>query len=870
MAINTSKMGTKGGDNTYDTSQLRGVREETGVVEGVVKTNVDPTHNGIISVFIPAFSTDENDRNQWRQVRYSTPFYSRTDLISGEAKTPAGFFSPAPDVGTRVLCVFPHGHNSMGYYFASVPDVHMLATVPESGTNAQQQPAKEFVDDPKGPTPSNKITVSEAANARTNAAADEIQKEQLRRQGLLKDSIRGLSTSNAMRESPAELVGLSSKGRRITKDGKDFLIENAAALSDPNTTNKDVLAGLLSPRRRKGHSIVLDDGDINGNSNHVRLRTSTGHQILLNDSEGIIYIANATGSAYIEMGRSGNLDIYAADSINFRSKNINFHADENIKTHSRGYTQFVSEKQMHVEGKEGLIQVAQNGEVGLTGAKGINLSSGSGMKMSAGGSVYINGSGIMSIAGSLVLLQGPKNQAKQSKPVQQTLAQDVAVTGTGEQAQYAPSQGVQTSVDKVITHEPAVNHNTTAIPSDYSGGLQGGGMSAFAILSTAFQFASAAKSLPTGDASYFGDLGNASAGSIELQPFTGNLASGETLRNVAGKSYVVPAGFADAPFTVAGTASTAATTASSGGGFFDSISSSIGEITSSVGVEFNSLTSGIGDVVSDIGGELSSLATEVAGQTEGLVDSVQGFATQIKSDYLAVKDGISDLLAEPIVDGITVKDVVTQFDNGFTVGLLEGGDVQYLNAAVTKAVGSNQAYGYIAAGAQYVGKYGFDVEQLKSTGLVSAEAVFNDQLSDPSVWTGKDGMTSLTSFLGNAQIQEETHQALVAQTYQELVNTGGIKTTDNKEEVMAMLTGALTSNVDLATRVRAGEVDLNVTKNTTSLDASQDVASQVKKNIQLGGSAARQSGTTFKSGYWYRTGEDLGAQQGSELAPTER
>ena len=54
---------------------------------------------------------------------------------------------------------------------------------------------------------------------------------------------------------------------------------------------------------------------------------------------------------------------------------------------------------------------------------------------------------------------------------------------------------------------------------------------------------------------------------------------------------------------------------------------------------------------------------------------------------------------------------------------------------------------------------------------------------------------------------------------QELVNTGGIKTTDNKEEVMACLLAHL-PNVDLATRVRAGEVDLNVTQNTTSLDAS--------------------------------------------------
>ena len=86
--------------------------------------------------------------------------------------------------------------------------------------------------------------------------------------------------------------GIASKGRRITSSGKDFLKVNANSIASGNP-GPDVLAGLLGPtNRRRGHSIALDDGDVNGDSNQIRLRTSTGHQILMNDTEGIIYVSN--------------------------------------------------------------------------------------------------------------------------------------------------------------------------------------------------------------------------------------------------------------------------------------------------------------------------------------------------------------------------------------------------------------------------------------------------------------------------------------------------------------------------------------------------------------------------------------------------
>ena len=64
---------------------------------------------------------------------------------------------------------------------------------------------------------------------------------------------------------------------------------------------------------------------------HIRLRTRTGHQILLHNSEDIIYIANAQGSAWLEMTSNGKIDIYGSDSINIRTEtDLNITADRDI------------------------------------------------------------------------------------------------------------------------------------------------------------------------------------------------------------------------------------------------------------------------------------------------------------------------------------------------------------------------------------------------------------------------------------------------------------------------------------------------------------------------------------------------------------
>ena len=84
-------------------------------------------------------------------------------------------------------------------------------------------------------------------------------------------------------------------------------------------------------KRFPGHSIVLDDGDVNGDSKLVRLRTSTGHQILMDDTNNLMYIGTNNGKAWIELSEHGKIDVYSEDSISIRTaNNINMTADKNI------------------------------------------------------------------------------------------------------------------------------------------------------------------------------------------------------------------------------------------------------------------------------------------------------------------------------------------------------------------------------------------------------------------------------------------------------------------------------------------------------------------------------------------------------------
>ena len=462
--------GRKGGDKDFQTQNVRGVREERGIVIGEVKVNAHPASMGNLMVFVPTFAdrSRENDKSQWRQVKYCTPFYSRTEVQgSGDSsvttKNTAGMIYPCPDIGTNVLCFFPEGRNQDGFWFACAPDTYMMQSIPEPAMTenvttkpdeirGKLAPGGEF-NDKDNPTDkiTNYLTPKRAFDSNTHGI--------LKTQGLDEDQIRGLTSSNYMRETPSELFGITTKGRRIDKNSTDVadnkkIISKLKNNADLSKLEADAVEGRVA--RKKGHSLVMDDGDIEGNNNLIRFRTAAGHQILLHDTEDLIYIGNSKGTSWIQMDASGQLDVYSRTNINLRSRNINMHADSSIKMFAGNNIQIVAGNILQLEGGN-LAHMNSEGAAMVYGAKSIDIKSGSNLQIE-GSKVGIKAGGNMDLEASCLALNGKASGARNQKAAIKSTKPETVRNGNGF---WEATETLKTTVDRVPTHEPFAEHKTT-------------------------------------------------------------------------------------------------------------------------------------------------------------------------------------------------------------------------------------------------------------------------------------------------------------------------------------------------------------------------------------------------------------------------
>ena len=325
---------------------------------GIVKNNRDNTRMGRLQVYIESFGgyDDENDQG-WRWVSYCTPFYGATPkggsagtgtFLDGNQQSYGMWFTP-PDIGTQVLCIFVNDDPANGYYIGCLPTNGITRMIPAIGSvenaNAQTQnavqgeylkssprlPVTEINNSPENPKTSESPTYfNEKKPVHSYVAGILFQ------QGLNNDNIRGTIASSAQRESPSNCYGISTPGRAIYQGG-------LGDTNDPKTLDKQTLQGISVIGRRGGHSLVMDDGALDGSDNLIRIRTNKGHQITMSDDGNCFYICHANGQTWVELGQEGTLDVYSTNSINMRTEGtINLHADNDVNVFAGGNMNFKS------------------------------------------------------------------------------------------------------------------------------------------------------------------------------------------------------------------------------------------------------------------------------------------------------------------------------------------------------------------------------------------------------------------------------------------------------------------------------------------------------------------------------------------------
>lgn len=323
------------GDQSY-------TRIDSGPYFAIVKENVDPTKMGRLKVVIPALSGVDNvTKGELISCEYLPPFYGakspdaiRPSKITEFQSTQHayGMWMVPPDIDSQVLVIFAEGKITQGFWMGCVQQPYINHMVPgiasSTDTFAEDDRGKESTygtnNVPAGET--NRALFSDTNNS---ARLDRLPKpvhpfaRTLQDQGLIQDTTRGTTSSSARRETPSNVFGISTPGKIDARNPKKDKLGATNDLKNVQTT------------RLAGHTFVMDDGDNNGDNQLVRLRTSSGHQLLMSDSAGVVYLANADGTVWMEFSNTGMVDVYAQTGYNLRSgADINFHAEGNINMYA--------------------------------------------------------------------------------------------------------------------------------------------------------------------------------------------------------------------------------------------------------------------------------------------------------------------------------------------------------------------------------------------------------------------------------------------------------------------------------------------------------------------------------------------------------
>ena len=452
------------------TPKAPGVTEDWGKLSpgpyvGVVKANNDPLRAGRLKVMIPSLRGGTGSQfDGLVDCDYLSPFYGNKGLghtkpgyKHTDSQFSYGFWAVPPDLETRVLVIFAEGKMEEAFWIGCVQEPltnHMTPGIASSGRvkdASNESTLEEYGSTTLPAGEVNRYMDIDQNNYNKAPLPVHPLSDTLMRQGLSADDVRGNTTSSAQREAPSQVFGMSTPGR--TNTGATPVKVGATDSEDESIVD-----------RLSGHTFVMDDGAEDGTNQLTRLRTSSGHQLLMHDTEGVVYIANGSGNAWIEMNSDGRIDIYSGvGGINMRTQgDFNLHSDSNINMHAGGQVRMSSQGEMiHSTdtfmlnlGKKGMFNSSQEGRIGSYSKEGITSYTDGQVLVGAGGQIHLAGAQVHFNSIGASDSWGPKWLDTDAANITVREEGDVELAKKGIEPLKSFSKQTKTTVHRFITHEP--------------------------------------------------------------------------------------------------------------------------------------------------------------------------------------------------------------------------------------------------------------------------------------------------------------------------------------------------------------------------------------------------------------------------------
>lgn len=413
-------------------------------------------------------------------VQYLSPFYGATGpQFEGtdprkfdDVQKSYGFWMVPPDIGTKVLVIFIDGDPNQGYWLGCIAHAFQNHMVPgiAASVNSYLTPEQELKYGTKNlPVAEfHKKSYKEFLDPASQKKPIHPFADRLLAQGLLLDNVRGVTSSSARREIPSSVFGISTPGP-LDPDSPKKLVGY-----EQNQTPVPV-------SRLGGTQFVMDDGDPDGRNELVRIRTRTGHQILMHNSSDLIYIANSKGTSWIELTSNGKIDIYAKDSIsvhtetdfNFRAdRDINIEAGRNINMNAFSGIELNCIDRFNLicdrDGKlafGGNANLLASSDIRFQAGATANISSESAMRISTGATMNLGAASEIVSSAVAIHQNGPAAEAA-DPPDTPTKLELFSLPNRSDDSGWAngkfyKSGNIDSIMQRVPTHEPWDHHENT-------------------------------------------------------------------------------------------------------------------------------------------------------------------------------------------------------------------------------------------------------------------------------------------------------------------------------------------------------------------------------------------------------------------------
>lgn len=311
-----------------------------GLTMGVVVDTDDPLQGGRLRIFCPSLNDNPTKIQHLPWSTYVSPFsgsinnnqyYRGTEdaNATSDGSIHYGFWA-IPEMGAHVLVGCIDGDPRRRFWIGCMPEHQQTHTLfhgrykwnegaiegPLTGNNSKMQPLhshlmRAFDDQPDSPE-----FRSRGADYQATAISQDI----------------GQIPNSSMRDS------LDQQSEQIIDNNPDTWEHDAMGAQGYDWSGFKKLGNHLASRvfgmsTPGSHAFVMDDRPTN---QRIRIRSTAGHQVLLDDTNERIYISTYDGNSWVEMDVNGNIDMYSATRISMHAeKDINLTAGSTVRLFGR-------------------------------------------------------------------------------------------------------------------------------------------------------------------------------------------------------------------------------------------------------------------------------------------------------------------------------------------------------------------------------------------------------------------------------------------------------------------------------------------------------------------------------------------------------